>query len=154
MKDSKLINPAKAIFWILIYSIAAPLAGVGLIWNGITDVFLYIPRILYSLTFFPLFSLSEGNISVLWKILFISVPVLAYACLIINCFFTLKKRVTLFIIPSMVFICADLLLTTFVMLAGRTIGTVLSFVLDTAYIIFLFYLRQNLKNKKHTQSRS
>ncbi len=154
MKDSKLINPAKAIFWILIYSIAAPLAGVGLIWIGITDVFLYIPRILYSLTFFPLFSLSEGNISVLWKILFISVPVLAYVCLIINCFFTLKKRVTLFIIPSMVFICADLLLTTFVMLAGRTIGTVLSFVLDTAYILFLFYLRQNLKNKKHTQSRS
>lgn len=154
MKDSKLINPAKAIFWILIYSIAAPLAGFGLIWIGITDVFLYIPRILYSLTFFPLFSLSEGNISVLWEILFIAVPVLAYACLIINCFFTLKKRATLFIIPSMVFICADLLLTTFVMLAGRTIGTVLSFVLDTAYIIFLFYLRQNLKNKKHTQSRS
>ncbi|PWM47015.1 MAG: hypothetical protein DBX47_01135 [Clostridiales bacterium] len=146
MEHKGIINPRKAIFWMLIYSIAAPIIGFGFIWLQMIDVYLYIPRMLYSFTFLPVLLLSTENASILWIIILVALPIIAYFCCIINCFLSIKKNKTFFIIPTIVFLSIDLLLTSFVMIGGYP-GAIFSFILDAVYIVLLYYLRTDINKK-------
>ena len=149
MENKPILNPRKALFLILIYSIAAPVIGIFLSLLK-ADIYIYIPRMFYTFSILPLVPLSFEAVSIWLLVLFSAIPVISYSLCAINSFLTFKKQKTFLIIPTMAFISIDLVFTALIMISGQSFGfgPVLSFVMDTIYLVLLFYIRQDIKQSK------